>query len=144
MFFTNLGRFTVRRRRLILVVLVDAGSAGVDAPSAIATADAIAAQLAGHPDISQVVSYWSLGNEPSLRSMNGDKAVLLARIGGSDEEIDDSYQAIQDELRAAPDGVDGRQTFVCNSVGRSQSAPTSVLGSARTWPRPKRCPCRSH
>lgn len=75
----------------------------MDAPSAIA----IAAQLAGHPDISQVVSYWSLGNEPSLRSMNGDKAVLLARIGGSDEEIDDSYQAIQGELRAAPDGVDG-------------------------------------
>ena len=37
----------------------------------------------------QVVSYWSLGNAPPLRSDGGDKALVLARIDGDQDHVNE-------------------------------------------------------
>ncbi|MCU1367901.1 MAG: putative rane protein, partial [Ilumatobacteraceae bacterium] len=150
-FFTNLGMFTVRRRRLVLyltvllllvagaigsgafgklkgsgysdpgaestkasdvlhtqfrtgdpnlVILVDAKSGSVDDPAVVRAAADLTAQLAAHPDITQVVSYWSLGDSPQLRSRDGSKAVIVARMTGTDDNINTTFDDIDDQLRA--------------------------------------------
>ena len=162
MFFTNLGRFTVRRRRLVLaltvlavlvggalgvgafgslksggfdnpnsesarahdllasqfhtgdpnlVVLVsaDAGTSGstasgtapVNSPAAVAAAEQLTAALRAVPNVTDLVSYWSLDDNPHLRSRDGTKAIILARITGSDSDINTTYKDIATELRSA-------------------------------------------
>lgn len=148
MFFTNLGRFTVRRRRLILALtalfVVVAGALGVgafdqlkssgfddpnsesarahdllenqfgtgdpnlvvlvtaaqvDSPAASAAAEQLTNQLRAVPNVTDLVSYWLLDNNPQLRSRDGTKAVILARITGSDSDIATSYTDVADRLR---------------------------------------------
>ena len=156
MFFTNLGRFTVRRRRRVLVltvflvlvagavgsgafgklkgsgfndpgaestkasavlhtqfhtgdpnlvIMVDAKSGSVDDPAVVSAADDLTAQLAAHADITQVVSYWSLGHSPQLRSRDGSKAVIVARITGSDDNVNTTFGDISHHLRATDSAV---------------------------------------
>ncbi|MBD0709799.1 MULTISPECIES: MMPL family transporter [unclassified Streptomyces] len=67
-----------------LLLLVDAGAAGVDDPAAAAEARALAAGLAAEEDVEGVGSYWSTGS-PALRSEDGRKAVIAARITGEEK-----------------------------------------------------------
>ncbi|MCU1393750.1 MAG: Integral rane protein [Ilumatobacteraceae bacterium] len=165
MFFTNLGRFTVRRRRLVLsftlllvlvagavgsgafgklkgsgfsdpgaestkatavlhdqfhtgdpnlVVLVHARAGStVDDPAVVAAANALTSQLTAHADVAQIVSYWSLGDSPQMRSIDSSKAIIVARLTGTDDHISDSFDDIAKELR---------------TVDRPASAVTVQLG----------------
>ena len=69
-----------------LLLLVTAPS-GVDSPAAEQAARALTTRLAAEPQVTQVVSYWSLGRATGLRSRNATQALVLARITGSDDEI---------------------------------------------------------
>jgi putative drug exporter of the RND superfamily len=169
--FERLGRFTVRRRRLVLVAtavaIVVAGAVGggvfpklhtggFDNPSSessraqriltdrfgqgdpnvvlVATAtdgrvDSAASKAAGEhltstlqaiPHVSAVASYWELGSPAPLRSKAGDRALLLARVDGSDAQIKDAIASIRTEVAGAHGALEvglGGQQAVFSDVG---------------------------
>ena len=151
---TRLGRFTVRRRRLVLSftvlfmvvaavvgagafgVLKDGGfedpasesaratalleehfgggdpnvvlvatlndealaAGGIDDASVAAAGDDLAARLDTIDGVEQVVSYWSLGSPPTLRSTDGDTALVLARITGDDEQVGERIDLVKETV----------------------------------------------
>ncbi|MFD8013140.1 MMPL family transporter [Streptomyces sp. NPDC058955] len=68
-----------------LLLLVDAGKAGVDDPAVAAEARRLTERLAAEPGVEGVGSYWA-GGSPALRSEDGTKAVVAARIAGEEKE----------------------------------------------------------
>jgi RND superfamily putative drug exporter len=70
-----------------LILLADAGALGVDSISAAAAGKALTEQLADEPDVADVTSYWATGL-PSLKSTDGSKALVVARITGDDKYIE--------------------------------------------------------
>jgi RND superfamily putative drug exporter len=70
-----------------LVLLVTARHATVDDPTVAAAGAALTREVASAPGITQAVSYWSLGAPPPLRSADARQALVLARIGGSDDHV---------------------------------------------------------
>ena len=77
-----------------ILFLVTAKDGDVDSPEVAAAGQAITDELAAQPGVSGVVSYWSENNAPPLRSHDGDKALVVGRIDGSDDQVDDRYAAI--------------------------------------------------
>ncbi len=78
-----------------LVLLLDArpsdavaGQPAVDAPSVAAEAERLTRQLAGRRDVREVVSYWSLGNVPPLRSENGRTAIVAVLTVGTEGDAE--------------------------------------------------------
>ncbi|MFF2776963.1 MMPL family transporter [Streptomyces sp. NPDC058052] len=67
-----------------LLLLVDAGKAGVDDPAVAAEARRLTERLAAEPGVEGVGSYWA-GGSPALRSEDGTKAVVAARIAGEEK-----------------------------------------------------------
>jgi RND superfamily putative drug exporter len=143
--FSALGRFTVRRRRLVLtltvaflvvagvlgsgvfgslkgggfddpssessramavlkdqykagdpnlVVLVTARNGAVDDPAVAGAGRELGDRLAAEPGVEQVASYWSLGNAPPLRSQDGDRALVTARLTGDDDAVATTYDRL--------------------------------------------------
>ncbi|CAM5523147.1 MMPL family transporter [Streptomyces tanashiensis] len=68
-----------------VLLLVDAGAAGVDAPAVAAEARRLAERLDAEPGVDGVGSYWSTGS-PALRSEDGRQAVIAARIAGEEKD----------------------------------------------------------
>ncbi|MFJ8658814.1 MMPL family transporter [Streptomyces sp. NPDC093795] len=83
-----------------LLLLVDAGPAGVDAPAAAAEARALAERLDAEPGVDGVGSYWSTGS-PALRSEDGRQAVIAARIAGEEKDAAAILDRIAPEYRGA-------------------------------------------
>jgi RND superfamily putative drug exporter len=106
-----------------LVLLVDAGPAGVDAALAAAAGADLTSRLAATPGVTQVVSYWSLGNAPALRSNAGDKALVVGSIAGSDTERAERLEAVRalaEDVSAGPVDVQvGGQEAVFDDVGHT-------------------------
>ncbi len=76
-----------------LVLLVTAAS-GVDDPVAAAAGAALTEELAGEDGVALAVSYWSLGNPPPLRSGDGRQALVLARVAGSMDEVNERVEEL--------------------------------------------------
>jgi RND superfamily putative drug exporter len=72
-----------------LVLIVTAGGGQVDDPAVAAAGQALTARLAADPQIAYAASYWTLGGAPPLRSTNGNRALVLARIAGDDTDAID-------------------------------------------------------
>jgi RND superfamily putative drug exporter len=72
-----------------LVLIVTAGSGRVDDPAVAAAGQALTARLGADPKIAYAASYWTLGGAPPLRSANGNRALVLARIAGDDTDAID-------------------------------------------------------
>ncbi|MER5768692.1 MMPL family transporter [Streptomyces sp. NPDC001985] len=68
-----------------LVLLADSGAtgAGVDDPAAARDGRELAARLAALPEVGGVTSYWDSG-APALRSDDGRRALIVARINGGE------------------------------------------------------------
>jgi RND superfamily putative drug exporter len=78
-------RFGAGDANLVLIVTAGASSRGaVDDPGVAAAGRDLTARLAADPQIAYAASYWTLGGAPPLRSKNGDRALVLARIAGDD------------------------------------------------------------
>lgn len=73
---------------LVLVVTANGGRS-VDDPAVAAAGAALTDELAREAGVVQSVSYWSLGSPPPLRSSGGDRAIVLARLAGDDNEVDE-------------------------------------------------------
>jgi RND superfamily putative drug exporter len=69
-----------------LVLLLDAGGAGLDSPEVIARARQLARSLAADPDVAGVTSYWD-ARAPMLRAKDGGSAMITARLRGDDDAV---------------------------------------------------------
>ncbi|MFJ6519005.1 MMPL family transporter [Streptomyces filamentosus] len=83
-----------------LILLVDAGRAGVDDPAATAEARRLTERLAAEPGVEGVGSYWTTGS-PALRSEDGTQAVVAARIPGEEKAAGEVLDRIAPEYRGA-------------------------------------------
>jgi RND superfamily putative drug exporter len=70
-----------------VVLLVTARDGEVDDADVAAAGAALTTKLADEPGVGDVVSYWSVGNEPALRSEDGTRALVLARIESLDDDV---------------------------------------------------------
>ncbi|MGH2672006.1 MAG: MMPL family transporter, partial [Actinomycetota bacterium] len=77
-----------------LVLLVTSGSGSVDDPAVTAAGAALTEELAAEPSIEQAFSYWTLGAAPPLRSDDGTEALVLARIGGDEDAVDEAVEEL--------------------------------------------------
>ena len=76
-----------------LVLLVTAKRGDVDDPAVAAAGEAITRRLAAEPDLAQVLSYWAT-DAPALKSADGAQALVLGRITGDEEDLDDRAAAL--------------------------------------------------
>ncbi|GAA2799851.1 MMPL family transporter [Streptomyces showdoensis] len=81
-----------------LLLLVDAGAAGVDSPAVAAEARRLAERLDAEPGVGGVGSYWQTGS-PALRSEDGRRAVIAARIDGEEKAAGEVLERIAPEFR---------------------------------------------
>jgi RND superfamily putative drug exporter len=72
-----------------VLLLVTARDGDVDAPAVAAAGTALTAELAAEDGVDDVVSYWSEGNAPPLRNDDGSRALVVARVEGNDDQVED-------------------------------------------------------
>jgi RND superfamily putative drug exporter len=103
-----------------LVIVVTTTGGPVDAPATATAGAALTARVAQLADVANVVSYWSLGSPDALRSTDGTRALVLARIEGADDDaIAERFTEVRDELGTSSDGLDlayGGQLAVFDQV----------------------------
>ena len=98
-------RYGAGTPNLLLLVTAPDGS-DVDSPEVADAGRALTDELAAEPGVTDVVSYWSEGGAPPLRSEDGARGLVVARITGDDDTVDERAG----ELTAAYEreaGVDG-------------------------------------
>jgi RND superfamily putative drug exporter len=76
-----------------LVLLVTAKGGQVDDPAVAAVGEQLTRRLAAEPDLAQVVSYWAT-HAPALKSTDGSQALVLGRITGGEEGLDERAAAL--------------------------------------------------
>ncbi len=103
----------------LVLLATTGGSGGVDASDAVAEGERLAAELAAMPDIEDITSYWATG-APQLRSIDGDQALIVARIVASEEEVYDRAEQVRDDMA----GVAGPLEV---SVGGSAAANLEIV-----------------
>ncbi len=77
-----------------LVMVITAKQGSVDDPANAAAGAELTNRLSAEKYISFAGSYWSLGSAPPLKSKDGTEAMLLARVKGSDDDVDETIPAI--------------------------------------------------
>ena len=104
-----------------LVLVVTSASGKVDAADTAAAGAALTVRVAAMANLANVVSYWTLGSPPALRSENGGRALLLARIvGQNDDAIAKRFKDVQKEIGAQDHDLTityGGQLTVFDQVG---------------------------
>jgi RND superfamily putative drug exporter len=87
----------------VALLVVDAGSRSVDDPTVVADVAALEKEVAATKGIKRTLSYWSAGNEPSLRATDGKAAFLF--IYADIENYDfDGYGAVGNIIAENFDG----------------------------------------
>ncbi len=86
-------RFGADDPDVLLLVTAPAG-ATVDDRDVAEAGLALTEELAAEDGVTNVASYWSLGNVPPLRSGDGDQAMVLGAIQGNDDEVDDRIEEL--------------------------------------------------
>ncbi|MBK5306394.1 MAG: MMPL family transporter [Frankiaceae bacterium] len=102
------------------IALLLTSKGDVDDPAVAAAGQRLAAQFAGERDVMHVLSYWSAGRPDTLRSRNGHRALVLARIAGTDDNMVDRAAELTPAYSTTIEGFDVRvggiaETF--NEVG---------------------------
>ncbi|MGH9033760.1 MAG: MMPL family transporter, partial [Acidimicrobiia bacterium] len=90
------ARFGADEPNIVLLVTA-AGGGAVDDAAVAAEGTALTEELAAEPGVSNVASYWSLGNVPPLRSDDGSQAIVLGAIQGDDDEVRDRVEVLSEE-----------------------------------------------
>src|SRR5918996_1051245 len=91
-----------------LLLLVTAPGGDVDDPAVAAAGQALTEELAAEESVADVVSYWSEGNASPLRNDDGSRALVVARVEGNDDQVEDRVTELAPryERTAADGGVD--------------------------------------
>ncbi len=111
-------RFGQGDPNLVLLVTPDGGV--VDDPAAVDAGTALTERLAEEDGVAAAVSYWSLGSPPPLRSEDGDEALVLAFVDGTEDEVEEAVSDLTDRYEGERDGLDvavGGQDAVFHQVG---------------------------
>jgi putative drug exporter of the RND superfamily len=98
-------RFDTGIPNLVLLVTAPEG-ADVDGSEVAAAGRALTEDLAAEADVTDVVSYWSEGNAPPLRNDAGTRALVIGRIEGDDDAVDDRIAALAEDFERSA-GEDG-------------------------------------
>ena len=69
------------------IVIIATAPESVDADSAVAAGAALSDALAAELHVTSVNSYWSLGSPASLRSVDGNRALLFATVEGNQSQL---------------------------------------------------------
>jgi len=80
-----------------VVMVVTANQATVDDPAVAAAGANLTKRLGADDGVEFAGSYWTLGNAPPLRSNNGRQALVLARLGGTEAEVDERVPGLLDK-----------------------------------------------
>src|SRR5918994_1351321 len=91
-----------------LLLLVTAEGGDVDDPATAQAGQALTEELAAEEGVADVVSYWSEGNASPLRNDDGSRALVVARVEGNDDQVEDRVTELAPhyERTAADGGVD--------------------------------------
>jgi RND superfamily putative drug exporter len=108
-------RFGAGTPNVILLVTAPDG-ADVDSPEVAAAGQALTDELAAEDGVTNVVSYWSEGNAPPLRSEDGSRALVAARIPGEDDAISDRIETLAPAFERTDDGPAGIDVQVGGSA----------------------------
>lgn len=115
-------RFDAGPSNLLLVVTPDDLS-GLD-PSDPAGGELVQ-RLAAVDGVTDIVSLWTTGLNPALDSNSGDSTLVLARLVGDEDEIDDTYVRVTETLEGVP--IDG---LTIEFAGEAASNHAAVEQSA--------------
>lgn len=72
-----------------VVLVLSAQGQDVGDPAVTSEGSAFTERLEAIDGVDNVVSFWSLGNAPTLRSTDGDTALVLARLTGDEEFVEE-------------------------------------------------------
>lgn len=81
-----------------IVLVLSANGQNVDSPSLTSQGQALTKQLTSISGVDQVLSYWSTGNAPTLRSADNESALIVARLDGEDEFVDQQLALVKEQL----------------------------------------------
>ncbi|MET0145609.1 MAG: MMPL family transporter [Ilumatobacteraceae bacterium] len=95
--------FGAREPNVVLVVTATAGD--VDAPGVTAAAAELVDTIAGVDDVDDVTSYWDLGSTPTLRSLDGDRALVFAVAAGDDDREEAAIERVRTIAADAPPAI---------------------------------------
>ena len=70
----------------------------MDSPTVEAAATEVQDALAADPDVAETASYWSLGRVAPLRSTDGGSAMVLVRIAGDEDAVQEASDRLTEEL----------------------------------------------
>jgi RND superfamily putative drug exporter len=108
-------RFATGTPNVVLLVTAPDGS-DVDAPEVAAAGQTLTDELAAEDGVTNVVSYWSEGNAPPLRSEDGTRALVAARIPGDDDAVNDRIETLAPRYERTDDGPAGIDVQVGGSA----------------------------
>ncbi len=121
------ARFGAGTPNLVLLAGTD-GSGTVDAADARRAGLDLTRRLSAEADVTEVQSYWAAAGDPEARaaltSESGDKALILARVGGTESEAKEHVERLHDRYAGTFGPLDvtiGGQAQVDNEVD-AQSA----------------------
>ena len=89
-----------------VVLVLTAEGRDVDESDLVADGAALAERLEAANGVDGVVSYWSLGNAPSLRGANGDTALILAQLVGDEDFVDEQLTLVDEQFTGVQDGFE--------------------------------------
>jgi putative drug exporter of the RND superfamily len=81
-----------------ILLVVTAAGGDVDAAEAVTAGTALSTDLAAVEGVDDIASYWQLGSPPSLRSEDGNSALVLARATGADNAANAVVERVRDRL----------------------------------------------
>jgi RND superfamily putative drug exporter len=87
-----------------VILLVTATDGDVDSPDVAAAGRALTDELAAEAGVTGVVSYWSEGNAPPLRNHDGSRAIVVGRIDGDEDTVDERIEEIGPAFQRTGDG----------------------------------------
>jgi len=89
-----------------VVLVLSAEGRNVDDPALAADGAALATRLDGVEGVELVLSYWSLGNAPTLRGADGDTALVLVRLTGDEEFVEEQLAVVDEQFTGVQGGFE--------------------------------------
>lgn len=85
------------------IILLVSTEGSVNDPDVVDAGLEVGRRLADDPDVEQVVSYWTAGRAPALASDDGSKALVVGRILGDEDQVDEAIERLSEDF-AVTDG----------------------------------------
>jgi RND superfamily putative drug exporter len=91
-------RFDAGEPNVVLVVGAGEAATGVDDPAVAAEGLRITEELGATEGMTEVASYWSLGSAPPLRAEDSSSALVLGRLEGTEDEVDERIAILSEQF----------------------------------------------